>query len=256
MLNNNEILLNRIGYLVPTSLLVAWGLNVMTPMSLVWIILLLVVAVASLWILVQVGKRFYLNSLASGSVARKSKALSADQRKKKLLRRRSKALAIFFMDMQNMLRTPIFLFNNVSVVIIVPLCLLLGLTFSGIDQSDLSELQSFYQTMPFVVTYILIGIFIFFGATAATTATSFSREGKASWMTRVIPVSTSDQIIGRTLSALLIQGLGMIFTVAVVFYIIPLKLETIVMALLLGLVGSMPILLLGLFVDASRPLIN
>jgi ABC-2 type transport system permease protein len=48
----------------------------------------------------------------------------------------------------------------------------------------------------------------------------------------------------------------MIFTVAVVFYIMPLKLETIVMALLLGLVGSMPILLLGLFVDASRPLIN
>lgn len=256
MLNNNELLLNRIAYLVPTSFLVAWGLNVMSPMSLVWIFLLLLVVAASLLILVQVGKRFYLSSLASGSISRKSKALSADQRKKKLVRRRSKALAIFFMDMQNMLRTPIFLFNNVSVVIIVPLCLFLGLTFSGVDQGDLGELQNFYQAMPFVVTYILMGIFIFFGASAATTATSFSREGKASWITRVIPVSTTDQIIGRTLSALLIQGLGMLFTIAVVFYIMPLKAETIMIALLLGLVGSIPILLLGLFVDASRPLID
>ncbi|WKY47230.1 hypothetical protein Q5O24_12815 [Eubacteriaceae bacterium ES3] len=256
MLANSQMLLNQIAYLVPASFLVAWGLNAITPMSVVWIVLLLLLAGVSLFILVQVGKRFYLSSLVSGTITQKSKVLSEEQRQKKIHKNRSKALAIFFMDMQNMLRTPIFLFNNVSVVVIVPICLLLGLTFSGLNQSDLAELQNFYNEMPFIATYILIGIFIFFGATSATTATSFSREGRASWTTRVIPVSAREQIIGRTLSALLIQGLGMVFTVAVVCYILPLKVETIILALLLGLVGSVPILFLGLFIDVSRPLID
>jgi len=107
-----------------------------------------------------------------------------------------------------------------------------------------------------VVNFMLIGFFVFFGATSATTATSFSREGRASWLTRIIPVSPSDQIMGRTASALVVQSLGVVFTLIGVYYYLPLTLISIILTVILGMMGTLPILLFGLLIDMNRPLLE
>ena len=165
-------------------------------------------------------------------------------------------MAVFAMDLRLLMRTPVYFFNNVSVVIIAPLCIFLSISFIEIPPEDLQGMQEFFREMPLLINYLLIAFFIFFGGTSATTASTFSREGKASWLTRMVPVTARDQILGRTGVAILIQSLGIVFTIIAVQLIVPLPLSTLLLTIVLGTLGSLPILLFGLFMDMNRPLLN
>lgn len=256
LLNNNAKLLNMFGYFVPTSLLVAWGLNETNLMSVFWVLCLALITAFSFELMVFIGERFFITSLITGTTSRKGKKLTGSERKKSLSKKSHGAMAIFAMDMRLLLRTPIFLFNNVSVVIIAPLCILIILSFSNLTPQDFDAVKSFYDQMPMVINFMLMGFFVFFGATSATTATTFSREGRASWLTRIVPASPRDQIIGRTASALVVQSLGIIFTLIGVYYYLPLTVMTILLTVILGVLGTVPILLFGFLIDMNRPLLE
>jgi len=256
MLTSNEGFLNVIGYVMPTSFLMAWALNKITLMSVVWVGALLAITFLSGALMVAIGERVYIKSIVSGKMIKKGKQLSGAQRSKALGKKSHGVMAVFTMDLRLLLRTPVYFFNNVSVVIIAPLCVLLSFYFIEIPPEDLQGMQDFFREMPILINYLLIAFFIFFGGTSATTATTFSREGKASWLTRMIPVTASDQIVGRTGVALLIQSLGIVFTIIAIQFFFPLALSTLVLTVILGILGSLPILLFGLFMDMNRPLLN
>ncbi|MDD3307555.1 MAG: hypothetical protein PHO29_10745 [Acetobacterium sp.] len=256
MLTSNEGFLNVIGYVMPTSFLMAWALNKITLMSVVWVGALLAITFLSGALMVAIGERVYIKSIVSGKMIKKGKQLNSAQRSKALGKKSHRAMAVFTMDLRLLLRTPVYFFNNVSVVIIAPLCVLLSFYFIEIPPEDLQGMQDFFREMPILINYLLIAFFIFFGGTSATTATTFSREGKASWLTRMIPVTASDQIVGRTGVALLIQSLGIVFTIIAIQFFFPLALSTLVLTVILGIMGSLPILLFGLFMDMNRPLLN
>ena len=256
LLKNNESLLNTIGYFVPTSLLLAWTLNKITLKSLAWAASSVAINIIAFALMVLVGKRFYIKSIVRGKIIKKGKRLSQIETQKALGKKSHGVMAIFSMDLRLLLRTPIYFFNNVSVVIIVPACLLISLSFIKLTPEDFNSIRNFYTEMPILVNFILIAFFIFFGATTATTATTFSREGKASWLTRMIPISSKDQIIGRTSVAVIIESLGIVFTLIGVYFYIPLTLLSLVLTVVLGILGSLPILLFGLFMDMNHPLLD
>lgn len=256
LLTNNESLLNMIGFAMPTSFLMAWALNKITLMSFVWVIALLGITFLACALMVAIGERVYIKSIVSGKIMKKGKRLSSDERSKALIKKSHGAMAVFTMDLRLLLRTPVYFFNNVSVVIIAPLCVWISFSFIQIPPEDLQGMQDFFREMPVLVNFLLIAFFIFFGGTSATTATTFSREGKASWLTRMIPVTAKDQIMGRTGVAILIQSLGILFTIIAVQSIFPLALSTLLLTIILGILGSLPILLFGLFMDMNRPLLN
>ncbi|MDO9492128.1 hypothetical protein [Acetobacterium sp.] len=256
MLSNNEGILNIIGYAMPTSFLMAWALNKITLMSFVWVGALLGITLLSGALMVAIGERVYIKSIVSGKSMKKGKQLSGAERSKALGKKSHGAMAVFTMDLRLLLRTPVYFFNNVSVVIIAPLCVFLSFYFIKIPPEDLQGMQEFFRAMPVLINFLLISFFIFFGGTSATTATTFSREGKASWLTRMIPVTARDQIVGRTGVAMLIQSLGIVFTIIAIQLIFPLTLSTLLLTVVLGILGSLPILLFGLFMDMNRPLLN
>ncbi|AFA47805.1 putative ABC transporter permease subunit [Acetobacterium woodii] len=256
MLSNNEGFLSTIGYFVPTSFIVAWALNRITLMSVVWVFALWGVAVLACTIMVLIGERVYLKSIVSGKVMKRGKQLNGVERNKALGKKSHGAMAVFMMDLRILLRTPVYFFNNFSVVFIAPICIIITFSFIEMTPEDLQGIQVFFNEMPVVINFLLISFFIFFGGTSATTATTFSREGKASWMTRIIPVTAKDQIIGRTGVALLTQSLGIIFTIMAVKFVFPLSLSSLVLSGVLGIIGSVPILLFGLFIDMNRPKLN
>ena len=122
---------------------------------------------------------------------------------------------------------------------------------------DIMTLASdFYKAMPDAMNLILVVVFMFFGSVACTTASTFSREGKNIWLTCIVPVRPLDQMIGRGLSALCIQLLGIVFTLILLAFITPLSLGTVVLSLVLGTIGSFPLLAFGLIVDMMRPLLD
>ncbi|MBC3803481.1 hypothetical protein GH808_03405 [Acetobacterium fimetarium] len=256
LLANNESLLNTIGYFVPTSLLMAWALNKITLMSFVWSAAIIGLTLLLFALMVAVGKQVYIKSIVRGKSQKKGKPLSGSERQKVLGKKSHKAMAVFTMDLRLLFRTPIYFFNNVSIVIIVPLCLLIMFPFLDLTPEDYESIRSFYRELPLLVNFALIGFFIFFGGTSAATASTFSREGKASWLTRMVPVSAADQIIGRTGVAVLIQSMGIVFTLVTARVYMPISIFSMMLTIVLGILGSLPILLFGLFMDMNRPLLD
>lgn len=256
MLINNESLLNRLGYFVPTSFLVAWGLNKISFMSIVWVISLLGITALVFWFMVLVGEKFYFTGLINRKFGKKNKEMSGKDRNKALGKTQSKVISVFLMDLRILLRTPIYMFNNVSVVVIIPLCLILVFSFGKMGGEEFLNIGKLYQEYSFIANYIIIAFFLLLGSTTATTSTTFSREGKVSWITRIIPVHPKDQVLGRILTALFVQGLGIIFAMIASVFFISLPPSTMIITSVLGMIGTIPILLFGFFIDMHRPLLN
>jgi ABC-2 type transport system permease protein len=256
LLTNEQGLLMIIIQYIPLSILVAWSLNQITLLSIIWIGCFILISLMGSGLMVFIGEKIYFSSLINAKNSKKGKKLSAQAQKKELGKMSHQAMSVFKMDMRLLLRTPVYFFNNLSVIIIVPIYIVFSLSFMQLTLTDLSDLNGFYKEMPMLINFIFIAFFAFFGGTATTTATTFSREGKGVWLTRIIPVSAKDQIIGRTASALIIQSLGMIFTLICVFFYLKLTVSSIMIIVFIGLLGISPILLFGLFIDMRRPLLD
>ncbi|MGL4606787.1 MAG: putative ABC transporter permease subunit [Eubacteriaceae bacterium] len=252
---SNELFLNSIGNIVPTSFFVAWGLNEITWMSMGWVGLLVGTTVLIFILMIALGEKFYFKGLnnKSGGTRNRNPWRGFKKDSDKLHR---KWVAVFLMDLRVILRTPIYLFNNVSIVIIAPLCVLFSVYLGSMSGDVILNVKDLYQEFEWVLIYILIGFFLFLGATTATTSTTFSREGKNSWITRVIPTSGKDQIFGRVLTSICIQGLGIVFSLGCCAIFIPITIKAVLISGMLGILGTLPVLLFGLFIDMNRPLLN
>ncbi|MEG0379862.1 MAG: hypothetical protein RR614_15395, partial [Eubacterium sp.] len=255
---DNGMLLRSVTSVYPVSFFVAWGLNSISPIGMLSIVGFLMITAAAFLLMVFAGEKVYIKGLLAQNEGRKkSAALSTEKMGKAMGKKMPAALAIFMMDARLLLRTPIFLFNNVSIVIVIPIVMLMTFTISA-SSGELSwvMVNEIYLQMPDVFNLALIAFFMFFGGMTVTTATTFSREGKNIWLTQIIPVKAKDQIIGRCLTALCIQSLGIILTIATLYFFIRLSVSSILVTLIWGIMGSIPIMIFGVLVDMSRPLLN
>ncbi|MEG1618958.1 MAG: hypothetical protein RR310_00745 [Eubacterium sp.] len=257
-LTDNGMLLRTIISIYPISLFIANGLNTITLLGFLNILALFAITAVAFFLMVWVGERVYIKGLLSQNENRKKSVEMSEEKVGKALGKKTpSALAVFKMDMRLLLRTPIFLFNNVSVIIIVPICIFMAFTMAGTNgEFSWSILKEIYQQFPDGFNLVFVAFFMFYGGMTATTPTTFSREGKKIWLTQIIPVSAKDQIIGRCLTGLCIQVSGSLLTMGMICFFVPLSVTTLFITLVFGTLGSIPILIFGLLIDMSRPLLD
>ena len=255
MLADGGILLEQVGTLYPPARLIGLVFGGSIIPSILSLIALVAVTALAIWLMLWAGKRFYFKSLMDNRQSSGGKKLSKGQMDKGLSGSGSKALAVFRMDIRLLIRTPIYFYNNVSVVIILPIIMVVMFLTSG-GFENMLEIRQLASIAPDAVNAILVGGFLFYGMTTATTASTFSREGKNSWLSRIVPVPARDQIIGRTLSAVCILTLGIVITMVLVQFVMPMNVVSIVVVVVLSLIGSLPIFLIGLLIDMHRPLLD
>lgn len=148
-------------------------------------------------------------------------------------------------------KTPIYLMNSVGGVVIVPILLVMSLLTSG---SDTEVLRGILQSNEFFVDLGGAGMLMLLGMLNSIGVTTFSREGKNLWIQRTLPIKARDQIIGRVMASMAIQGLGAIFLLASLYLILPLSLFSIAYILVSGAIGSILMSLLGMTIDIMRPM--
>lgn len=76
------------------------------------------------------------------------------------------------------------------------------------------------------------------------------------WLQRTLPIRIEDQIIGRVLSSLGVQVIGIVTLLISVFFIVKLDILSIVLIVVLGLLGSIPMTQLGMVIDILRPMLD
>lgn len=151
-------------------------------------------------------------------------------------------------------KTPVYLLNAVGGVVMLPILLVMT-NMSGGDES-LSAMIDMLGVNSELVTLTGIGFIVALGMLNSIGATTFSREGKCFWIQRTLPIKIEDQIIGRVLSSLAIQMLGIIALLVSLTFVIKLNILSIILIIFLGLLGSIPMTQIGMVIDILRPLLD
>jgi len=107
--------------------------------------------------------------------------------------------------------------------------------------------SEYYVALGFAaVVALLAGI-------SATSCTSVSREGRRLWISKVIPAGPERLVLGKLIFSTVFAAIGALPPAAVYVFLASPPVGVLVGALLLGLLGSVPVSLMGLLVDATRP---
>jgi len=200
-------------------------------------------------------KVFYKGLIGGQEVSSKKKKLTDKQLDNKITKVRHPIFAILDRDMKILVRTPIFLMNSIGAVIIIPFALAIPI-FSG-DQQMTNRIMQFYNEGNMAIINLALSAFIIFiAANNGIGATTFSREGKQFWISRVVPIKVEYQLMGKILSSILVQILALVVILGGALFIVPLRLSTILVVTILGILGSIPVTQLAMFIDITRPLLD
>lgn len=256
LLRDNEILLKRLGYSNPLAKWIGASFISTGISSLINFILFIGSNIAFFVLFIFVGEKVYLGGIIGGNeVSSAKKQLSNNEFNAKLSKKNRPYISIFKTDMTTLLKTPIYLLNCVSIVILIPFILVLMPILVG-TTGEFDIVLSLYEPYIDYVNFGLAGAIVLFGALNPTASTTFSREGKYFWLSRIIPVSSKDQIIGRSISPMILQGVLTIILLVGMMFSVELRLSTVLITLILGLTGSVLLTLIGILIDIQRPLLN
>ncbi|MBV1758179.1 MAG: hypothetical protein KMY55_10100 [Dethiosulfatibacter sp.] len=256
LFTDNRYMIDMLGRFYPLSRWAAISLVDNSMTALTGLVGLIVTSIVFFAAVVLFSEKMYLGGIIGGNeIQSKKKALSKEEFEKASGKVSSSFMAIFKVDLITLIKTPIYMFNCVSIVVLVPFIFLVMPALSGVS-SDMDVFIGIYQTNIKLFAFGLAGAYMLFAALNPTASTTFSREGKTFYITRIIPVAARDHIIGRALAPILMQIFSIIVISFGIRFYIPIDFSTILISGFLGFAASLPVILSGILVDINRPLLD
>jgi len=254
IITDSTILVRSLGIVFPPSMWAALSLSNLTSISgFLYILLFVIASIAVFYIMLFLSDRVFfqglIGNLEVSTSGRKARVKSSD-----FQRQSPSCIAIAMKEVRVLLRTPVYLMNSIGGVVLMPVLMVISFFIEG--EESLSMIKMLLETNQRIVNLIGVGFIVVLGFLNSVCCTTFSREGKNMWIQRVLPVSTKDQIIGRILSSMFVQVIGILVLYGSMAYIRVLTLEGALIIAVLGLLGSIPVGELGMIIDAYRPLLN
>ncbi len=254
MLQKNEGLLMQITRIFPPALFAVRALATAGLGKLTWFLYFLLINLAGVAVVYLAGQKLFYRGLIGGNEVSKGKALSEERLTKKLNSSSSPAMAIAMREIKYLLRTPVYLFNSFAVLVVIPVILIIPLISGGVltslTDSLLSEIPRFIQISALAGFLALMALF------TPAASSSFSREGRQFWISQLIPVSASGQIKGKILYSYLISAFSIPLVILTSLVIMPLSPVELLLVVTIGLIASLPAIVVSLLIDLIRPYLN
>lgn len=256
LVKDSNLLVKSLGLRFPPSMWAALSLsNYANITGFFYLSIFIGVGILSFIVMIFLSEGLFFDGLlgnieVSASKGRTGKKLSI----KNSTRQTKPYLALAKKEIIMLFKTPIYLFNSIGGTIAVPIIMVMTAISGG--EESMESMMAFIETKPEFVALVGIGFITLMGMLNSVGVTTFSREGKNLWIQRVLPIKTRDQIIGRILSSIAIQVLGLIALLVALTFIIKLKISTIILIAVFGLLGSIPMTQLGMVIDITRPLLT
>jgi ABC-2 type transport system permease protein len=200
-------------------------------------------------------KFFYKGVIGLSEVAAERRKLSRAELEKRVSSGRHPIRAILQREIRLMNRTPIFLLNGVLTGLIVPVIFLVGAK-SGGGGGFVDVFKNLESTH---ATTLILGSAAFFlvcGCINGTASSTFSREGKHFWISKVIPVPWRQQVAAKFLHSYLVSLVGIVAAAVVAAVVIGIPAASLCLAMLLALAGSAALNVAGMRIDLARPLLK
>lgn len=174
---------------------------------------------------------------------------------------RTPLMALFWREMNEVLKVPVYLLNGVMGVLMMPI--VMGGMMAGIAASEdmelvFSQLQELLNILSQLdLTLILAALFSLICGITPVISTSVSREGRRLAITRMIPVPARVILNAKLLVNLFINGVGaLVMAVVIVCILGAAYIPHVTVALVLLNLLSYATSVANLAIDVSRPLLN
>ena len=201
-------------------------------------------------------KLFYRGLVGLAEVSGRRRSLTRAQMSQRVSSGRHAVRAIFVREWRVMNRTPIFLLNGTLVVLIVPAVFVL-MARAGSGRGDAgSILKAMSSANPLIVILASAVFMVLCGSLNGTSSSTFSREGRQFWISRVVPVTAREQVAAKFLHSYLVSLLGTITASVVAAWLLHLNVAQLAAAAGLSLVAGVFLTSVGMMIDLARPLLD
>lgn len=223
-----------------------------------WItfILYLFASILSVFIVIHFMAPTLVNIMASFSGTNANKKMSDSVLKSYV--KRPLLIALLLRELKMLIRTPVYFFNNVLVMFVLPIILLASFSQSTTALPiDVTTLKSLLQDNPLVIVVLAAGLSAMFSTLNLVTPTSISREGSSKYHLLLWPIPMQFICYVKLMSGLVISLIGVGPTI--IFFIVAnslffqLPLVWIGLAILSILIIMIFINIFGLVVDIYNP---
>ncbi|HSQ35666.1 MAG TPA: hypothetical protein VLQ89_06720, partial [Candidatus Binatia bacterium] len=163
--------------------------------------------------------------------------------------------AILLREWRLMNRTPIFLLNGILSVVLVP-AMLFFMVRSNAGAASLSLLQLLGSGDLTATTLFAAAFFVACGCLNGTASSTFSREGKNFWLSKVIPVAPGRQAWAKFLHSYLVAALGVLGGSLAARFAMGMAWQSILPAALLAVAAGVLFTAVNMAIDLARPLLT
>ena len=254
LIQGNNSLTSIFGYLIPS---IPFAIKAMVNLHILDLGLTLVIAAIFVGVFLFVADLVYfstavgVNETGASRKALKSKAYT------KMTLRSNPMVTYTLKELKMMIRTPIYLLNNISTVILIPVIFTISIV-GGVGSKN--EVFALIKTIPWdqpnVLAYVMAAgaaIGLFMSSLNLITVTAISREGTNVYFMKFIPMAYFKQIQAKVFSGLIISLIGILFLLIPFGIILGVPFFSLMLALLAALLSGTFINYLGIIVDMLHP---
>lgn len=255
LLQSQSGLISAIGGKFPPSLWATYGLADNGLVGLGYFLLFLGVSAALFLFLLWLSDRIFYKALLAGQeVSGKRKSPARVNAGDRYNRRSNPVKAILIREWKLLLRTPIYVINGLSGVIIGPFMIIIVIFTRGADP-DAGQLLDVIRNPEYqaYVTLGLLGVMLFTAGMNLVASTSLSREGRTFWIAKMIPVAPEKQVLAKLIQGYMISAVGAIVTCLAAGIFFKFALLQILLIIAVGLVCSVPLAAFNLILDVFNP---
>lgn len=203
-------------------------------------------------LLLWLGNRIFYKSLLAGQeVTRKRRVISKDELVRKYEKVSSPVASLFRREWKLLLRTPVYLLNCLSGIIVGPFMIIIIILTKDSGGKSLSIFIN-NPDYSFYIQLIGLAFMLYIAGMNIAASTAISREGSTFWISKMIPIPAKHQVLAKFLNGFSIACLGVIMT-AVMFAIFILPVQSVLLITLLGFIGSVPLTAFSLMIDMAKP---
>jgi ABC-2 type transport system permease protein len=258
ILGDENGLVRLAGRRFPPSLWATYGISAGGLKGIGYFVLFAVVSIALIAAMLKISDLvFYKALLAGQEVARKQKAFIAGDESKRFGKTSSPIRAIFAREWRLLARTPVYMINGMTGMIIGPIIIAVMFLSRGSD-GEMSIIIDALKN-PGNLHYVMLGslgLMLFTSGMNIVASTSVSREANTFWIAKMIPVDGKRQIISKFFHGYVISAAGIIITAIVIIAVFGIAVLPMIFVIAVALIASPSIIGFGLLVDLMRPKMN
>ena len=166
-------------------------------------------------------------------------------------------MSYFLKEMRLMIRTPIYLLNNIATAFILPIIFLVSIGSSVSGEEEFSAfIKSIDWTNPdllLIVSFAGLALGLMMSTLNLITPTALSREGSNIFFMKYIPMSYVKQIQAKIMSGLVVSFFGILFSLVAAVFLLKMHPIVIILILVMSIQGMIFMNYLGMIVDLIRP---